>query len=346
MLGFTLLSYTTGGGDISFDIRVMHAYRRFVNKIFQASKYVLGKLPQQFVPSSTVDGAKLSIPERWILHRMNEMIKDVNKALEEREFSRCTQLLYKFFYDDLCDVFIENSKSLLSDGSPAEQESVQQTLYRTLDVSLRAIHPIMPFITEELWQRLPRKEGDTTSSIMITPYPEYEAGLGFPSDAEDYDFGLKCAQGLRSLAAEYKIQSGGLAFIKASTATSLDKIRKQLADITTLGGKAISEVKALGAEEAAPAGCAVFVVSADVAVLLQVADRIVDIDAEIKKIGAMIQKNDFAIQKTHELMAREGFAKVSDVVRAAEQKKLEDAEAAKENYERTLEEFNKLKLGA
>lgn len=94
-LRFTLLSYTTGGGDINFDIKVMHAYRRFCNKVWQASKYVMGRLPQDFVPVASLDTSKLSLPERWILHRMNCAVKAVNNALETRSFSRSTQNIYQ-----------------------------------------------------------------------------------------------------------------------------------------------------------------------------------------------------------------------------------------------------------
>ena len=348
-LRFTLLSYTTGGGDINFDIKVMHAYRRFCNKVWQASKYVLGKLPQDFVPVSEINTEALSVPERWILYRMNSAVKGVNEALEARQFSTATKLTYQFFYDELCDVFIENSKGILSDGTPEEQQSVQQTLYRTLDVALRLLHPFLPYITEELWQRLPRSKGDATASIMLTHYPEVDSKLDFASDAEDYEVGLRCAGGIRSLAADYNIRADGRAFIKTSSAGSLAKVSAQLQNIKTLSGKGIADVSVLGpdADEASsPKGCAVYVVSADVAVLLQVSSQIKDIDAEIKKINTKLQKTKIAITKQQELMGREGFEKVSDVVLTAEKKKLADAQAAQENFERTLAEFSKLKLAA
>ncbi len=348
-LRFTLLSYTTGGGDINFDIKVMHAYRRFCNKVWQASKYVLGKLPQDFVPVSEINTEALSVPERWILYRMNSAVKGVNEALAARQFSTATKLTYQFFYDELCDVFIENSKGILSDGTPEEQQSVQQTLYRTLDVALRLLHPFLPYITEELWQRLPRGKEEAAATIMLAPYPEADSKLEFASDAEDYEIGLQCAGGIRSLAADYNIRADGRAFIKTSTAGSLEKVSAQLQNIKTLSGKGIADVSVLGpdADEASsPKGCAVYVVSAEVAVLLQVSSQIKDIDAEIKKINTKLQKTKIAITKQKELMGREGFEKVSDVVLTAEKKKLADAQSAQENFERTLAEFSKLKLAA
>ena len=92
-LRFTLISYTTGGGDINFDIKVMHAYRRFCNKIYQASRYVLGKLPSGFVPNATVTvTGKESVAERWILHRFNAAAAAMDEVLKAREFSKSTQI--------------------------------------------------------------------------------------------------------------------------------------------------------------------------------------------------------------------------------------------------------------
>jgi valyl-tRNA synthetase len=186
---FTLLSYTTGGGDICFDIKVMHAYRRFCNKIWQATKYVLGRMPAGFTPSSTHHPSQLS--EKWILHRLNLAAKGVNEALAAREFSLSTEFIRRFFYDELCDVFIENSKVLLASGTAEEQESLINTLYTCLDTSLRLMHPFMPFITEELWQRLPRLPSNKdVPSIMLAEYPQYSATQTFSQAAEEYEIVL------------------------------------------------------------------------------------------------------------------------------------------------------------
>ncbi|KAI0547277.1 tRNA synthetases class I-domain-containing protein [Xylaria curta] len=349
-LRFTLLSYTTGGGDISFDIKVMAAYRRFCNKIWQASKYIMGRLPEDFKPATNLDIAKLSTPEKWILHCMNSAIRDLNAALEAREFSKATQIAHKFFYDQLCDVFIEHSKSLLTEGTKSEQDSVQQTLYRALDVALRLLHPFMPFITEELWQRLPRAEyeGSTPNppSIMLAPYPLADNSLYFPAEAESYELNLQCTRALRSLAAEYNIKTGGTAFIKATNAASNASITSQIASIKTLCGKVLSDLSLLGPEDASPAGCAVFVVTNNIIVLLSVADVIPDVDAAIKKVQGKLQKKQVMVKKQQDLINREGFEKSSEVVRAAEREKLEEANTAVNNYERTIEEFEKLKLKA
>lgn len=111
-LRFSLINYTqSSGGDINFDIKTMHSYRRFCNKIYQATKYVLGKLGDDFVPrESAAITAEESLPEKWILIKMSNAVKEINQALEEREFAKSTQVAYRYLYDELFDIYIENSK--------------------------------------------------------------------------------------------------------------------------------------------------------------------------------------------------------------------------------------------
>ncbi|KAF1943862.1 hypothetical protein EJ02DRAFT_420867 [Clathrospora elynae] len=101
----------------------------------QASKYVLGRPRDHFVPQTQFEFSRETLYEQWILHRLNAAVSGVNETLEAKEFSKCTQILHQFFYDELCDVFIENSKALLV-ATPEEQPSIFNTLYMCLDVSL------------------------------------------------------------------------------------------------------------------------------------------------------------------------------------------------------------------
>lgn len=102
-LRFSLVKYTTGGGDINMDIKVIEADRRFCNKIYQATKYVLGKLESGWRPQKTAKKTgNESLPERWILSKYTTASRDINKALTERQFSRATGIIYSYFYDCLC----------------------------------------------------------------------------------------------------------------------------------------------------------------------------------------------------------------------------------------------------
>ncbi|KAG7105017.1 Valine--tRNA ligase like protein [Verticillium longisporum] len=142
----------------------------------------------------------------------------------------------------------------------------------------------------------------------------------------------------------------GRAFIKASTTDSYIKINEQVAAIKSLSGKGIAELQVVGPEAqegAIPNGCAVFVLTADLSVFLELGSRLNNIDAEIKKIQAKLQKSQGAAKKQQELMSKDGFEdKVSDVVLTTERKKLADAQSAAKNYEKTIEQFQKMKLSS
>jgi len=206
-LRFSLVSYTTGGGDIAFDIKVIYGYRKFCNKIYQATKYVLGNLDKDFVPKKTgkVTG-KESLAEKWILHKFTTATKAINKALADREFNHATTIVYQYWYNHLCDVYIENSKAIIQGGTPEEKQSAIDTLYTALEGALTMIHPFMPFLTEELWQRLPRREEDKTPSIVLASYPTYDAEMDDPASEEAYELVLAVSRGIRSLMAEYSLK--------------------------------------------------------------------------------------------------------------------------------------------
>jgi valyl-tRNA synthetase len=335
-----------GGGDINFDIKVMHAYRRFCNKIWQPSTYVLGRLPDDFVPYVQLDFSQASLSEQWILHRPNVATRGVNEALEAKEFSKCTHILHQFFYDELCDVFIENSKALLS-GTPEEQSTVFNTLYTCLGVSLRLLHPFLPFITEELWQRLPSNPAYANiPSIMLAPYSQPSRVLDFSSQAEQYGLVLGCAKAARSLTVEYQFRSGARIFIHPSDAATLDIISPQIVSIRALSGKAVERMDVVhlgsGDNQASASAMAIFTVSPTLNVLLGVSEKVTDIDDEVKKLEAKLAKTQSLVRRKEEVLAQPGFAeRVSDAVKAGEARKLEEARSTARNYTSTIERLRR-----
>ncbi|KAL1311633.1 hypothetical protein AAFC00_001743 [Neodothiora populina] len=344
-LRFSLVQYTTGGGDIAFDVRVMAGYRRFCNKIYQATKYVLGNLPKDFVPQAKGGKTgKESLAERWILHKFTITAKEMNEALVAREFSRSTQFAYQYWYDNLCDVYIENSKAIIRDGTEEEKRSAIDTLYTALEGALCLIHPFMPFLTEELWQRLPRRPNDKTRSIVVAEYPEYDANLDDANSAAAYELLLGCSKGVRSLMSEYAIKDEGKAFVHCSDETSYKTASAEQATIKSLSGKALTGLTVLSPTDARPTGCAVFAVSASAAVFLEVAGR-VDVEAEISKAQQKLQKASEGAKKQRKILDAEGFAdKVSYQVLETEKTKLDDLLAEQKNYEESIAQFEQLKL--
>jgi valyl-tRNA synthetase len=361
-LRFTMVNATTGGGDINLDVKIIHAYRKFCNKIFQATKYVLGSLPEDFTPSKSGIARGETLAERWILHKMNTAAREINHALEEREFSKSTLIVYRYWYNELCDVYIENSKAIIRDGTKEERESAIQTLYTALEAALTMIHPFMPFITEEMWQRMPRRPEDQTKSIMVAKYPTYSETLDDPESERAYELVLGCSKAARSLMAEYALKDEAegkhdslvirktpdtnffIVIIQAYNDTALATVKKQSSSIKTLSGKGIKGVEILSPDATRPAGCVAYPVSTEAAVFLHVKGR-VDLDAEIAKAQKKFDKAKGNIQKQEKILKDPGYLeKVSDAVRETDEKKLADAKQELNSFEETIKQFEQLKL--
>ncbi|OTF82634.1 valine-tRNA ligase-like protein, partial [Euroglyphus maynei] len=160
-LRFGLLAYTSQGRDINLDIKRIEAYRNFCNKLWNAIKFTLLYLKQDFRPLS--DKCPLtgdeSLMDRWILSCVNQASQSIDTAFEEYRFADITQILYDFWLYKFCNTYLECIKPVFQSEAenPSAAEAARQTLYTVMDIGLRLLHPLMPFITEELFQRLPRR---------------------------------------------------------------------------------------------------------------------------------------------------------------------------------------------
>lgn len=163
-------------------------------------------MPEGFTPAKDGIARGKTLAERWILHKMNSAARDLNVAIADREFQKSTTIIYKYWYAELCDVYIENSKAIIRDGTEEERQSALQTLYTALESALTLIHPFMPYITEEMWQRMPRRPADTTKSIMVAKYPQYSPVLDDPESEAAYELVLACTKAARSLMSEYALK--------------------------------------------------------------------------------------------------------------------------------------------
>ncbi|MBI3941143.1 MAG: valine--tRNA ligase [Acidobacteria bacterium] len=170
---FTLSVMAGSGTDIVFSTDRVIGYRAFANKIWNAVRFVLLNLPAgaSAVESEEMEALAskglLTVVNRWVLHRLNVTVGEVNETLEKFRFDEACNALYHFFWHELCDWYLELSKPVLNQRSGADVEQTVKTLIYVLDMSLRALHPVMPFITEDLWQRLPHRG----VSLAVARYP-------------------------------------------------------------------------------------------------------------------------------------------------------------------------------
>jgi valyl-tRNA synthetase len=207
-LRFALAWLTTQaaqGKNIKFSMGNVEDARRFANKIWNATRFVLMNLGEfdanQFADRTAEgpDKVEFDLPERWILSRAQRATEDVNNALEDFRIAEASQLVYHFIWNEVCDWYIELAKARLQNAARVpDRWKIQGTLVTVLEIAMRLLHPFMPFITEELWQKLPKQEG-APQSIMITLYPITDPR--YLDDASEASMGLvqKVVTVIRSL---------------------------------------------------------------------------------------------------------------------------------------------------
>ncbi|MGH9465038.1 MAG: class I tRNA ligase family protein, partial [Thermoanaerobaculia bacterium] len=181
-LRFTLAALDSPGRDIPLDRERMAGYRAFGNKIWNAVRFSLSRTEGATVQTALAP-ALLAAPERWILSRLSRAEREVNAKLEAFRFDEACRALYAFFWGELCDWYIELVKPAL--GGEAPRPQVGEVLLTALERSLRLLHPVMPFLTEELWQRLPGHQAVHAETIVLAPYPAGEAAWEDASVEED-----------------------------------------------------------------------------------------------------------------------------------------------------------------
>ncbi len=175
---FTLTAFAAQGRDIKMSTERIEGYRNFANKIWNASRFVMMNLEEDFAPNAELLTPNSSLPDKWILSRLNTVTKEVQSALTEYRFNDVASNLYHFIWHEYCDWYLELSKPALffEDVGLPSRKATQTVLAYVLETALRLLHPIMPYITEEIWQTLPetvrsQKSETRKESIMVSAYP-------------------------------------------------------------------------------------------------------------------------------------------------------------------------------
>ncbi|EMU3890676.1 valine--tRNA ligase [Neisseria gonorrhoeae] len=178
-LRFTMASYASLGRSVNFDFKRAEGYRNFCNKIWNATNFVLMNTENQDCGygATAAEPRGHSFPDMWIIGRLNQTIEQVTQAYETYRFDLAAETLYSFVWNDYCDWYLELAKVQLQTGCANRQRATRHTLLRVLEAALRLLHPIIPFITEELWQTVaPMCDAKTADSIMLARFPETDGG--------------------------------------------------------------------------------------------------------------------------------------------------------------------------
>ena len=328
-LRFTFCSLASTGRDIKFDMGRVEGYRNFCNKIWNAARYVLDKGEDCGQNGEPVE---LSLADRWIISQLQRTEAEVTRQLEQFRFDLASQALYEFIWNQYCDWYLELSKPVLWDEhAPVERaRGTRRTLVRVLEVALRLAHPFMPFITEEIWQRIAPLAGVQGKTLMLQPWPVANDSRIDSAAEGDIEWLKELMVGLRNIRAEMNIGPGKPLPLFLKNASAEDQRRLQENEALLKKLAKVESFTVLGEQDEAPLSATALV--GDLQVLVPMAG-LIDKDAELARLNKEIQRLQGEVQRVGGKLSNAAFVdKAPPAVIDKERAKLAEAEQALANF--------------
>ena len=281
-LRFTMTSLCTyGGQDIKISDERFEYGRNFANKIWNASRFVLMNLDG--IDNNPIDFNNLTIADKWILDKMNSVAKEVNEDVKSYRIGETAHVLYDFFWNSYCDWYVEIAKIQLQDE--ALKLNTQRILRYVLDMSLRMLHPIMPHITERIWQLIPKQTD--IKAIMLASFPVYSENLAFPKEAKEMDLVFETISSLRNVRQSFNIAMSLKFDIQIFADNSEISIFKEIESYIKRMAK-VENISYADANASTPKKSASAVVSASKIVIPL--ENLIDFDLEISRQNKKLEK--------------------------------------------------------
>jgi valyl-tRNA synthetase len=351
-LRFGLLAYTVQGRDVNLDMKRVVGYRMFCNKLWNATRFAL-QFVSDFQPSPNIleelmGSGKMAIRDRFIISRLMACCEAVNDYFGNYKFGDAQQAAYSFWMNDVCDVYLELIKPVVYDKSEENRDNrwaAQASLWVAIEAGLRILHPMMPFVTEELWQRLPGRGtlGESEpESIMLARFPQCNETYKDQGCEDSMETTMKIIRACRSLRQQYNIANKVLThfFVKIASGQPEDAAKSQTDDIKTLG-KALSVDINLD-EGAVPKSVGIVVVDESTTVLMDI-KGLVDYAAEIKKLEKHLSKTSAPLKQLETKMAAPGYEdNVSEEVKSSNNERLEGMKKKLADIEEALANMRNL----
>jgi len=302
-LRFTFYSLASTGRDIKFDIGRMEGYRNFCNKLWNAARYVLSNCQDSEIDVASM---KLSLPDRWILSRLQAAAESTEQAIANYRFDLASQALYDFVWNEFCDWYLELSKPVLwdADRSPADAAGTRHTLLQVLESTLRLLHPMMPFITEEIWQTVAPLAGVSGPTIMLQPWPAADPDL-YDAEAEAE---VAWMQGVivatRTIRGEAQLGPGKELDILIRNATEADRSRLERNAPLLQKLAKLASVTLIEAADETPAALSALYEHLEILVPMA---GIIDVDAETSRLNKDLLKHRKELERLQQKLANPNF---------------------------------------
>ncbi|WP_319380008.1 valine--tRNA ligase [Thiomicrorhabdus sp.] len=340
-LRFTFASLASTGRDIRFDLNRAEGYRNFCNKLWNATRYVLMNTEGYDTGVDESAAIELSLADRWIVSRLQEMEAEVQKHLDSYRFDLAANSLYEFTWNEYCDWYLELCKPVLQkDSSEAAKRGTRRTLVRVLEALLRLMHPIMPFITEEAWQAVAPLAGKNGDTIMLQAYPQADSSKIDSSAIAELEWVKQFIVGVRKIRSEMDIAPSKALPVLLAGLNDLDRqyLENNRLYLSTLAK--LESIEILNDENQAPESAVALV--GEMKVLIPMAG-LIDKESELARLEKEIGKLQDEIKRLNGKLNNENFvAKAPAAVVETERKKLADGQTALSNLEVQYEKIRQL----
>ena len=323
-LRFTLAALASTGRDINWDMKRLSGYRNFCNKLWNASRFVLMNTEGQDCGQNGGE-MEFSLADRWILAEYNNTVKAYREALDTFRFDLASNILYEFTWNQFCDWYLELSKPAVHKGSDAQKRAARHTLITVLESLLRLAHPIIPFITETIWQRVKVVKGIAGDTIMLQPFPEFDAAQVDEAALRDLEWIKDTIIAVRNIRAEMNIAPGKPLEVMLRGA-SADAQRRVAENSNFLKAMArLDSIRITQEDETIPVCVTKLVEGAEI--LIPMAD-LINKEDELARLDKEQEKTEKEIAAIEGKLANEGF-----VSRAPEAVVAKERERLAANYE-------------
>ncbi|MEH0094016.1 valine--tRNA ligase [Vibrio metschnikovii] len=319
-LRFTLAAMASTGRDINWDMKRLEGYRNFCNKLWNASRYVLMNTEAQDC-GFTAGEIEYSLADKWIESQFELAAKEFNNHINNFRLDMAANTLYEFIWNQFCDWYLELTKPILWKGSEAQQRGTRRTLITVLEKTLRLAHPVIPYITETIWQSIkPLVDGVEGETIMLQALPQYNPENFNQKALDDIEWVKAFITSIRNLRAEYDINPGKPLSVMLKVANEEDAARVETNKPVLISLAKLESVRVIESNEVTPACATALVGKSELMIPMA---GLIDKQAELERLAKEIAKTEGEIKRIEGKLSNQGFiAKAPEAVVAVERDKL------------------------